>query len=178
MYKIENAELKDVDMILDCKLDIIFNSDEITLIEKSDMEKLVNCCEEEIRENLKDYKMVYEQGKLVAIYAINDYNDGILIDTLYVMPNIRKNGVASNILNGIIAQNFKPLYLWVYKNNDIAIRLCKKYNFNIEEETEHRYFMKNSNEKESNNSIKLKMFQDEVKLLAKKYNVNYELIVE
>ncbi|MBP3707876.1 MAG: GNAT family N-acetyltransferase [Clostridia bacterium] len=178
MYRIESAELKDVDIILDCKLDIIFNSDEITQIEKSDMEKVVNCCEEEIRENIKDYKMVYEQEDLVAIYATSDYNDGILIDTLYVMPDSRKSGVASNLINGIISQNFKPLYVWIYKNNDVALHLYKKYNFNIEEETEYRYFMKNVNEKESNNSIKLKMFQDEVMLLAKKYNVNYELIVK
>lgn len=178
MYRIENAELKDVDIILDCKLEMIFNSEEIARLEKSDMEKVVNYTEEEIRENIEEYRMAYNQEELIAIYSIvNDYKNGILIDTLYVMPNARANGIASNLIEDLILKNFKPIYVWLYKNNDIGIHLCKKYNFSIEEETEYKYYMKNENIKESNALIKLNMFKEEVKQLAKKYDVNYDLII-
>ena len=58
MYKIKNAENNDVDLLLDMKLDIIFNSEEIVDLDKSEMEKIVNYSEEEIRDNLQNYKLV------------------------------------------------------------------------------------------------------------------------
>ena len=52
MLNIRKAELNDVDMLLDMKLDIILSSEEIAELDKRELEKIVNYSEEEIRENL------------------------------------------------------------------------------------------------------------------------------
>lgn len=175
MDKTVQAEINDVDLILDVKLDIIFSSDEVANLEKNEMEKIVNYTEEDIRENINDYKLVYKENNLVGIYGISDYEDGKLIDLLYIMPNCRNMGIAKNILKGILNDNFEPIYINVYKNCEIAIDLLKKYNFLIEEEMEYKYQMKNTNVKEENNQIKIRMFESEVKKLAEKYGIQYSL---
>ena len=58
MLNIRKAELNDVDMLLDMKLDIILSSEEIAELDKRELEKIVNYSEEEIRENLEDYKII------------------------------------------------------------------------------------------------------------------------
>ena len=48
MLNIRKAELNDVDMLLDMKLDIILSSEEIAELDKRELEKIVNYSEEEI----------------------------------------------------------------------------------------------------------------------------------
>ena len=178
MYKEKIAELNDVDLILDVKLDIIFKSEEIISLEKNEMEKIVNYCEEDIRENLNTYRLIYDEEQLVAIYNVNDFENGKIIDTLYVFEIYRKKGIASKILDKIFNNNFQPIYLWVYKNNDIAINLYKKKGFSIKEETEYRLFMKNENIKPNNEIIKEKIFIDKVESIAREYEIKYKLIID
>ena len=63
MLNIRKAELNDVDMLLDMKLDIILSSEEIAELDKRELEKIVNYSEEEIRENLEDYKIIEDNDK-------------------------------------------------------------------------------------------------------------------
>ena len=53
---------------------------------------------------------------------------------------IEKKGIGTNILNNILNNNSK-VYLWVYKENTLALNLYKKLGFKIKETTETRYFM-------------------------------------
>ena len=48
MLNIRKAELNDVDMLLDMKLDIILSSEEIAELDKRELEKIVNYSEEKI----------------------------------------------------------------------------------------------------------------------------------
>lgn len=178
MYKIKNAENNDVDLLLDMKLDIIFNSEEIVDLDRNEMEKLVNYSEEEIRDNLQNYKLVFEDNVLVAMYAVIDYDNGKLIDTIYVKQDFRNNGIGTKILNKIIKTNYQSLYLWVYKSNKSAINLYRKIGFSKIEETETRFLMKNENIKPENNLIKAKLFCKEVEELYKKYELEYFFITE
>lgn len=175
MYTVTQAEINDVDLLLDMKLDIIFNSEEVLTMEKNEMEKVVNYTEEEIREKLSNYKFIYKEHELVASFSTDDYDDGKIIDMIYVLPNYRKNKIATWIIDYIIENNFEPLYMWVYKNNDIAVSIANKKGFNIVESAEYKLLMKSDNLKKENNCIKLKIFEQEVEKLAKKYGVEYSL---
>ncbi len=178
MYITQQAEIKDVDLLLDAKLDIIFNSEEVIELDQRDMEKIVNCTEEEIRENIQDYKLLLKDTEIVGLYSISNYEDGKIIDMLYVLPNYRKLGIATWIIDSIVKSNFQPLYLWVYKSNNIAINLFKKRSFKIEEETKYKFYMKNYNLKVENNSIKLELFKKEVERIANTYGIKYSLSCE
>ena len=175
MYREEIAEVKDVDLILDFKLDIIFSSSEAASMERADMEKTVNYCEEEIRENIDKYRILYEDETIVAAYFVDDYSDGKIIDLIYVMPDKRRLGIGDYILSNIINNNYQPLYAWIYNENEIANHLFKSKNFIIEEENKYKSLLKNGNEKEENKCIKIKMFEREVEELSKKYGVEYKL---
>lgn len=175
MYREEKAELKDVDLILDFKLDVVFNSKEVASMERNEMEKLVNYIEEEIRENIDKYNLVYDDDTLVAAYLVDDYADGKMIDLIYVVLDKRQNGIGNYILSNIIERNFQKLYAWIYKENEIIMHMLKKNNFIIEEESDFKFLMKCENDKKENNDIKIKLFKEEVDKLAKKYEINYKL---
>ena len=163
MLNIRKAELNDVDMLLDMKLDIILSSEEIAELDKRALEKIVNYSEEEIRENLEDYKIIEDNDKnIIGIFALFDYDDGKLLDTIYVINSSRKKGIGTKIIKNIILNNYQPIYLWVYKSNKLAVKLYEKLNFKIKEETDTRYFMKNENIKPDNNLIKARAFCSEV----------------
>jgi len=139
------------------------------------MEKLVNYCEEEIRENIENYRIVYEENKIVAAFHVDDYSDGKMVDFVYVMPDCRRLGIGTYIINEIVNNNYKALYAWVYKENEIAIHMMESNAFVVEEETEYKYLMKNLNEKKENIDIKLQLFKNDVDELAKKYGITYKL---
>ena len=105
MLNIRKAELNDVDMLLDMKLDIILSSKEIAELDKRELEKIVNYSEEEIRENLEDYKIIEDDDKnVIGIFALFDYDDGKLLDTIYVINSSRKKGIGTKIIKNIISQ--------------------------------------------------------------------------
>lgn len=179
MLNIRNAELNDVDMLLDMKLDIILSSEEIADLDKRELEKIVNYSEEQIRENLEDYKIIEDDNKnIIGTFALFDYDDGKLLDTIYVTGINRKTGIGTKIIKNIISNSYQPIYLWVYKSNELAIKLYKKLNFKIEEETDTKYFMKNENIKSENNLIKARAFCSEVEKISKKYNLEYFFVTE
>lgn len=178
MYKIIQAENKDVDLLLDMKLDIIFNSKEVLDLDKNEMEKIVNYSEEEIRDNLSEYKLVIYNENVVATYALANYGDGKLIDTLYVDRKYRNMGIGTKIINKILISNYETIYLWVYKSNEKAINLYKRLGFEIKDETETKFLMENKNIKEENHIIKAMLFNKEVKQLAEKYDLEYFFATE
>lgn len=178
MYTVVQAELNDVDLLLDMKLDIIFNSEEILTMEKNEMEKIVNYAEEEIRESLLSYKFIYKEDELIAAFSIENYDDGKIINMIYVLPNYRKNRIATWIIDYIIENNFEPLYISVYKNNEIAINIANKKGFYIVESSDYKLLMKSNNSKKKNHSIKLKLFEQEVEKLAQKYGIKYTMQCE
>lgn len=175
MYNVKQAEIADVDLILDISLDIIFSSKEIVNMEKNEMEKLVNYTEEDIRENIDNYNMVYESDSVVGVFSISDYKDGKFIDLLYVLPNFRNNGVGDFILKKMIQDNYQAIYTSTYKENRDGIKFLEKHNFNVYDNNEFKFFLKNENIKEENVSIKNKCFKDEVQQLANKYGIKYKL---
>ena len=179
MLNIRKAELNDVDMLLDMKLDIILSSEEIAELDKRELDKIVNYSEEEIRENLDDYKIIEDEDKpVIGIFALFGYDDGKLLDTIYVINSSRKKGIGTKIIKNIILNNYQPIYLWVYKSNKLAVKLYEKLNFKIKEETDTRYFMKNENIKPDNNLIKARAFCSEVEKISKKYNLEYFFVTE
>lgn len=64
-----------------------------------------------------------------------------MLDEIFLETDFRNKGIGSDIINRILELN-DIVYLWVYKDNINAIRLYKKFGFNIIYETDTRYYMK------------------------------------
>ena len=72
---------------------------------------------------------------------LEKYEDGILLNEIYIDKKYRRKGIGTNILTNILNNNSK-VYLWVYKENYNALNLYKKLGFKIKETSKNRYFMK------------------------------------
>lgn len=176
--RLKEANINDVDLILDMKLDIILNKPYIVNLNKSELERKVLEAEEQIRENLQEYKMISLEDIDIGFISIIDLDNIILIDSMYILNDYRNNGIAKYVIKEIINTNFKPINIWIDKENIKLINICKNIGFINEEESEDKIYMKCENEKEENTNIKAKILCNEVAKLCEKYNVNYFFYTE
>ncbi len=138
-YKLEFATKDDIELLISYKLATIL--DYAKNLPKGEIEKITNYVKTTVPTQIEDYEIIMINNKKIGCLLLEKYNDGILINELYIDKNYRKKGIGTNILNNILNNNSK-VYLWVYKENTLALNLYKKLGFKIEESTETRYFMK------------------------------------
>ena len=83
-------------------------------------------------------------GKEKIVCACEDFtdNENILyeFENLALSTNPDKK-IGTELIKGIQTK-YSPVYLWVYKQNIRAYNLYKRLGFEIQQETETRYFMK------------------------------------
>ena len=137
-YKLEFATKDDIKLLISYKLATIL--DYAKDLPKGEIEKITNYVKTTVPIHIDDYKIIIINNKKVGCLLLEKYEDGILINELYLDKNYRRKGIGTNILNNILNNNSK-VYLWVYKENTIALNLYKKLGFKIKETTETRYFM-------------------------------------
>ena len=79
------------------------------------------------------YKPTAEHKRYYGGFELAELNDRFEIWCLSILEKHRNQGHATQMLTEFLAQfKFeKPLYLYVYKTNEIAIRLYKKVGFAI-----------------------------------------------
>ncbi len=138
-YKLESATKDDIELLISYKLASIL--DYAKDLPKKEIEKITNYVKTTIPTQIRNYKIITINSKKVGCLLLEKYEDGILLNELYLDNNYRRKGIGTNILTNILNNNYK-VYLWVYKENDIALNLYKKLGFKIKETTETRYFMK------------------------------------
>ena len=80
---------------------------------------------------------------IIGSFLIKEIDEGILLDEIYIEEEYRNMGITSSIINDLKIND--NIYLWVYKENNVAIDLYKKLGFNIIEETNSRYYMELKN---------------------------------
>ena len=137
-YKLVEANNNDIDKLFKYKLNTIFEY--ATNLSKEE-NRIKDYVETNIPLQLKDYKMINIDNKVVGYLLIQNKDDGILLDEIYIEEEYRNKGVGSNIIKNILSNN-NTVYLWVYKLNTRAIFLYKKLGFIIVDETETRNYMK------------------------------------
>ena len=137
-YKLECATKDDIELLISYKLATIL--DYAKDLTKAEIEKITNYIKNTIPIQIDDYEIIIINNKKVGCLLLEKYEDGILLNELYLDKNYRGKGIGTNILNNILNNNSK-VYLWVYKENILALNLYKKLGFKIKETTETRYFM-------------------------------------
>ena len=134
-YKLECATKDDTELLISYKLATIL--DYAKDLPKGEIEEITNYVKDTIPIQIDDYEIIIINNKKVGCLLLENYEDGILLNELYLDKNYRRKGIGTNILN-----NNSKVYLWVYKENTLALNLYKKLGFKIKESTETRYFMK------------------------------------
>ena len=137
-YKLESATKDDIELLISYKL--ASTLDYAKDLPKKEIEKITNYVKTIIPTQIDDYEIIIINNKKIGCLLSEKYEDGILINELYLDKNYRRKGIGTNILNNILNNNSK-VYLWVYKENTLALNLYKKLGFKIKDNTETRYFM-------------------------------------
>lgn len=139
MYIIEEAKKEHLNKIKKYKLDTILEY--ASEIEDEEKNKIINYVETEVVNMLPFYKVINLKNTLIGAFCVRKYEDGVLLDEIYLEEQYRSKGIGTNIIKQVLNEN-KIVYLWVYKDNVKAIKLYENLGFIVEEETETRYFMK------------------------------------
>lgn len=137
-YKLINATLEDIEILKEYKLRSIF--DYAKDISEEEKIRIINYVDENTQKDISNYKVLIINDKINGCLLVKDYQDGIMLDEIYIERQYRNIGIGTQIIKTILDNN-KIVYLYVYKENK-AYNLYKKLGFNILEETETRYLMK------------------------------------
>ncbi len=138
-YKLSTSSNKDINRLIEYKKRTIYeyakdlSNEEIDKINKyvtSEVPKLIN-----------DYCNIIVDNKIVGCLLLTNKDDDKLLDEIYLEEEYRNKGIGTEIIKDILNNN-DIVYLWVYKENEKAISLYKKLEFNVIEETESRCYMK------------------------------------
>lgn len=139
LYELVDSTSNDIQNIIDYKCDNIFMYDyDLNDEEKGRIRKYV---ENDILVELDNFKMIKVEDILVGTVGVIDYEDGKMIDEIFILEEYRNRGIGTDIINNILNKNNK-VYLWVYIDNVRAVKLYKRLGFKVIEETDKRYFMK------------------------------------
>ena len=138
MYTLKIANIKDISLLETWKLQTVLDYAGKLSIEEQ--EKISNYVHNEVLEYLHFFELIEVSSSIVGCVLVRPYQDGYLLDEIYLEKEYRNLGIGSSILKDKTMQ-FSPLYLWVYKDNQKAISLYKRIGFLVKEETAIRYFM-------------------------------------
>lgn len=138
MYTLKIANIKDISLLETWKLQTVLDYAGKLSIEEQ--EKISNYVHNEVLEYLHFFELIEVSSSIVGCVLVRPYQDGYLLDEIYLEKEYRNLGIGSSILKNKTMQ-FSPLYLWVYKDNKKAISLYKRIEFFVKEETATRYFM-------------------------------------
>ena len=139
MYSLRDANNSDLEKLKEYKLATILDyANDISDDERKEIIDYVNMV---IVKQLSEYKIIMCDDIDIGCLLVIEYEDGYLVDELYLDSDYRGKGIGSEILRDLI-NKYNILYLLVYKDNERAVRLYKKLGFKVIESTDFRYFMK------------------------------------
>lgn len=138
-YNLVSACNENIELLISYKLKTI--TDYALYIDKIELQKINNYVESQINDYLSNYKIIIINNNIIGCLLFYKYEDGVLLDEIYIEPKFRNLGIGTKIISDIINDN-NIIYLWVYKENKMAINLYTKLGFRVEGETETRFFMK------------------------------------
>ena len=138
MYHLQIAMTKNMLQLETWKLQTVLDYAGKLSIEEQ--EKISNYVHNEVLEYLHFFELIEVSSSIVGCVLVRPYQDGYLLDEIYLEKEYRNLGIGSSILKDKTMQ-FSPLYLWVYKDNKKAISLYKRIGFFVKEETATRYFI-------------------------------------
>ena len=121
-YKLIRAKEKDSDILNSIKLVTMIDNEMDKALSYSEKEKIKKSVAKNIELNCDEYRLIHVGNKIVGAYLVLPYDDGVIIDEIYLFKEYRNQGIGTSIINRIVKSE-DNVYLWVYKNNVNAIRL-------------------------------------------------------
>lgn len=94
-----------------------------------DYDRVLAWVKRKITQNITSYICVYALDKKVGFYRLAREPEGTELDDFYILPEYRGKGIGSEILQKIVNEAPKPIFLYVFTANTGAIRLYRRFAF-------------------------------------------------
>ena len=127
-YRLVHAKEKDSDLLNSIKLVTMIDDEMDKALSYTEKEKIKKSVAKNIELNCEEYYLIYIGNKIAGAYLTLPYEDGIIIDEIYLFPEYRGQGIGSSIIRRVL-KNEENVYIWVYKNNKNALRLFERLGF-------------------------------------------------
>lgn len=127
-YKLVDAQFKDSDILISIKLVTMIDDEMDKILSYTEKKKIRKSIDMNIERTCESYKIIYVDKKIAGAYLTLPYEDGVIIDEIYLFKEFRNKGIGTDIIKKIQKDN-SELYVWVYKNNKDAIRLFERLGF-------------------------------------------------
>ena len=86
-----------------------------------------------IEGRLGEYTRVTQNGETVAFYRFAPEGEEMELDDLYVLPAFRGRGIGTAIVKRCCGLTDKPLFLYVFEQNERAVALYRRLGFLVRE---------------------------------------------
>ncbi len=140
MYKLRNSIRKDKNMLINYKLSTILEYS--YNLSAEEIKKINDYVKDNVVKNIGNYKIIMVDNQEAGCLLLSNYEDGKLLDEIYLEEKYRNMGIGTDIISDILKRH-NVVYLWVYKNNEKALKLYKRLGFCVVLKTETRFLMKN-----------------------------------
>ena len=125
-YKLVDAQFKDSDILVSIKLVTMIDDEMDKVLSYTEKNKIRKSVDINVERTCESYKIIYVGKKIAGAYLTLPYEDGIIIDEIYLFEEFRNKGIGTDIIKKIQKEN-PDLYVWVYKNNKKAIDLFERF---------------------------------------------------
>ncbi|MGN1371709.1 MAG: GNAT family N-acetyltransferase [Candidatus Coprovivens sp.] len=129
-YKLVDAQFKDSDILVSIKLVTMIDDEMDKVLSYTEKNKIRKSVDINVERTCESYKIIYVGKKIAGAYLTLPYEEGIIIDEIYLFEEFRNNGIGTDIIKRIQKEN-SDLYVWVYKNNKKAIDLFERLGFRV-----------------------------------------------
>ena len=101
-YKIVDANDKDVDILTSIKLVTMIDDEMDKVLSYNEKNKIRKSVDKNIERTCELYKIIYVDNKIAGAYLVLPYEDGYIIDEIYLFEEYRNNGIdATTLCEGI-----------------------------------------------------------------------------
>ncbi len=137
-YSLVKATTDNIELLIKYKLLTILKYAKD--LSKEELNKIKEYVNSSVAMEISNYQLVVVDEKIIGCILVSDYEDGKLLDEIYLEDRYRNKGIGSRLIKDVLRNN-AIVYLWVYKDNKEAIDLYERLGFLFYEETETRYKM-------------------------------------
>lgn len=137
--KFERASGADVEAIFALSKALI---DQYEDVESIDYDKVLQWVRRKIDTQIGEYQRVLMDGDLAGYVHFHLDGERMELDDLYILPEYRGRGIGTAVVEKCCAETEKPVYLYVFRRNEGAVRLYRRLGFEIVQEVgSSRYIM-------------------------------------
>ncbi len=135
----ERASGADVEAIFALSKALI---DQYEDMESIDYDKVLQWVRRKIDAQIGEYQRVLMDGDLAGYVHFHPDGERMELDDLYILPEYRGRGIGTAVVEKCCAKMEKPVYLYVFRRNEGAVRLYRRLGFEIVQEVgSSRYIM-------------------------------------